>query len=1134
MEIIIMAQLSSPGVSVSVEDESFYTPAGAGTIPLIIVASASNKLNGASTGIAPGTLAKNDGKVYLLTSQKDLTDTYGTPIFKTDSSNNPIHAGEQNEYGLQAAYSFLGVSNRAYVARADVNLNELTGATAVPRGAPVDNAFWLDTAASHWGIFKWNSESATTVDGQKFANIVPRVITDTTQVADYLAHDYSPKGSIGKIGDYAFVAVTSLLKLWYKKPQTNTPAGTWVEVGTDEWKASIPTVIGSNTVTGTAPFNDVSSVENGPQDVLTINEVNIAGFSTLASLVTLINGSELVSAMGITAAAIDNKLQLYTTGSDIDLTGTLDETATTLGVENGTVNYDTGIYKSPALTISAHTSVPMYKRKDDKLTVNNRPTNSLWIKTTAVNKGADLVVSKYIEAGLIWKSVSCPVYKNSASAINALDSTRGGLNIPGNTVYAKFNVSEDALPTASLKVFRRSNVGATTIESSIIQPTSFPAGTYSFNMAESVLGSDNMSAEVTISFTIDQDSSVAVVINKILAAITSSGLNNVDAIALGETQLVISHITGGEILFDDGTGTPISRLFSTISTINFYAHPAGNSGNYVASLWSEFTTDKTSSFITPSDSAPTGGPVDGQLWYDNKIEEVDIMVNNGTTWVAYRNFDHGDGVGATNAKGPIVSPTRPKVQSDGVSQLKAGDLWIDTSDTENYPQMYKFDSFTKLWQLIDKTDQTSEDGVLFGNARWNTNGIATTPSTIVELLGGTGLTEDARIAANFLDFDAPNPALYPTGMLLWNLRRSGYNVKRYHATYVDHLARNPRWNNESMANYFEGRWVSDAANNEDGSGAFGRRAQRKVVVQSLQALVNKNLQIRDEERRVFNLIACPGYPELVGEMKILNYDRGITAFVIADTPARLPADATSLSNWGMNAALAVEDNDYGLTSSDPYMAFYYPWGYTSDNLGNNIVVPPSHMMLRTYALNDASSYLWFAPAGTSRGVINNATSVGYVDGGGEFQTVGLNRGQRDTLASVKVNPIAFIAGSGHVVYGQYTRASVASALDRVNVARLVAFLRVQFSTLTKPYLFAPNDESTRKQIKHAAEAMLLELMGQRALYDFIVVCDTSNNTPDRIDRSELWLDVAIEPTKAVEFIYIPMRLKNTGEIKGLG
>jgi phage tail sheath protein FI len=118
--------------------------------------------------------------------------------------------------------------------------------------------------------------------------------------------------------------------------------------------------------------------------------------------------------------------------------------------------------------------------------------------------------------------------------------------------------------------------------------------------------------------------------------------------------------------------------------------------------------------------------------------------------------------------------------------------------------------------------------------------------------------------------------------------------------------------------------------------------------------------------------------------------------------------------------------------------------------------------------------------------------------------------------------------------GQYTRSSTASALDRINVARLVVHLRRKFALLARPYLFEPNDDATRKQIKNAAESMLIELMGQRAIYDYIVVCDSSNNTPDRIDRSELWLDVAIEPTKAVEFIYIPLRLKNTGEIKGLG
>jgi len=92
-----MAQLSSPGVSVTVIDESFYTPAAAGTVPLFLVASASNKKNGAGTGTAPGTLAANAGKVYLLTSQKDLSDTFGVPAFYTDAANNPRHGGEINE-----------------------------------------------------------------------------------------------------------------------------------------------------------------------------------------------------------------------------------------------------------------------------------------------------------------------------------------------------------------------------------------------------------------------------------------------------------------------------------------------------------------------------------------------------------------------------------------------------------------------------------------------------------------------------------------------------------------------------------------------------------------------------------------------------------------------------------------------------------------------------------------------------------------------------------------------------------------------------------------------------------------------------------------------------------------------------
>jgi hypothetical protein len=389
--------------------------------------------------------------------------------------------------------------------------------------------------------------------------------------------------------------------------------------------------------------------------------------------------------------------------------------------------------------------------------------------------------------------------------------------------------------------------------------------------------------------------------------------------------------------------------------------------------------------------------------------------------------------------------------------------------------------------------------------------------------------------SNFLDFDAPDPALYPKGMLLWNLRRSGFNVKKFVQNYVDTTARNLRKANEQMTNYYPHRWLSEAANQEDGSGTFGRHSQRKVVLTALQATINANQEIRDEESRVFNLIACPGYPETISEMVGLNTDRGMTAFIVGDTPARLTPDATTLSNWGNNVAGALEDNDKGLVTTNPYLGVFYPWGYTSDLLGNNIVVPPSHIMLRTISLSDNVSYPWFAPAGTRRGGITNASSVGYINSAtGEFNSVALNTGQRDTLASIHVNPLTYITGTGLVNYGQKTRQLSASSLDRINVARLVVYLRRQLSELAKPYIFEPNDTITRNEIKQAAEKLLLELVGQRAIYDYLVVCDTSNNTPARIDRSELYLDIAIEPVKAVEFIYIPLRLKNTGAIKGLG
>jgi hypothetical protein len=421
------------------------------------------------------------------------------------------------------------------------------------------------------------------------------------------------------------------------------------------------------------------------------------------------------------------------------------------------------------------------------------------------------------------------------------------------------------------------------------------------------------------------------------------------------------------------------------------------------------------------------------------------------------------------------------------------------------------------------TDHSSNNGWVFADARWSNNG--TTDSSVVTPIA-------SLLVSDYVDPDCPDPRLYPRGTRLFNTRRSGNNVKKLYAGYINTTANggvNIRTGG-SLSGDVGDRWVTASPNNEKGVGTFGRMAQRGVTVKALNAVITANQSIRDTDTLNFNLIASPGYPESIQTMVAFNTDIGGTALVVGDTPFRLEPTGTALTSYGMNTPKAADNNDVAAVTYDTSLGMFYPSGYTTDNTGRNIVVPPSHMMLRTIMNSDAKSYVWFAPAGTRRGTIDNASSVGYVAEDGTFKTASLHQGLRDVLAGVKINPIATLPGVGLVNMGQYTRANSTSALDRINVTRLVSYLRRQLNILAKPFLFEPNDAQTRNEIKASAESLLLELVGQRALYDYVVVCDSTNNTPARIDRNELYLDIAIEPVKSVEFIYIPLRLLNTGAI----
>jgi hypothetical protein len=584
---------------------------------------------------------------------------------------------------------------------------------------------------------------------------------------------------------------------------------------------------------------------------------------------------------------------------------------------------------------------------------------------------------------------------------------------------------------------------------------------------------------------------------------------------------------GSQLGGEDGTDD-LELIITSVSTgavtgVTYSSGTANITDSYILSNWVEFT-------YTANEGAIAEAPANNTNWFYSVVDQVDIMVNYNGAWYGYRNKNYDtngfptSGSNTTDPSGPIVSATAPTVQSDGTA-LVYGDLWIDTSDLENYPVINRWQAVSGVdqWVLINNTDQTSSTGIVFADARWSSDQDTVDPvsdplPTIVSLL-----------TSNNLDLDAPSPSLYPSGTLLFNTRRSGYNVKQFRTNYFS----NSNFPGETLPTYTD-TWVTVSGNQSDGAPYMGRKAQRAMVVQSLRSAIDTNTDIRDEDN-YFNLMATPNYPELQPNMVVLNADRGETAYIIGDTPLGLADSATDIQAWATNAAGATSTGEEGLVTRNTYLGIFYPSGIANDLSGNGVVVPASHMMLRTFLRNDTVAYPWLAAAGTRRGNIDNALNIGYLDRTtGEFQAIKTRIGIRDVLYINQINPLVFFTGVGLLNYGNKNSYNSSSALDRTNVARLVNYVRRQLTLAARPFVFEPNDQLTRQQIAGVVQTLMVDLVAKRGIYDYLVVCDESNNTPARIDRNELWIDVAIEPVKAVEFIYIPVRILNTGEIASLG
>jgi len=269
--------------------------------------------------------------------------------------------------------------------------------------------------------------------------------------------------------------------------------------------------------------------------------------------------------------------------------------------------------------------------------------------------------------------------------------------------------------------------------------------------------------------------------------------------------------------------------------------------------------------------------------------------------------------------------------------------------------------------------------------------------------------------------------------------------------------------------------------------------------------------LANKDDYMFNLITAPGL------IKANDKQTGELTTMVNNAQTRGDNLAiVDLVNWNtgvttVTAGAAAIDSSYAAT--------YWPWLQTIDpDLNSKVWVPASTMIPGVYAFNDRAGEAWFAPAGLNRGALNTVLRA-------ERK---LPNGTRNTLYTANVNPIATFPNTGVTVFGQKTLQKAASALDRINVRRLLIQLKSYISQVADNLVFEQNTITTRNNFLSQVNPFLESVQQRQGLYAFKVVMDDSNNTPDVIDRNELVGQIYIQPTKTAEFIYLDFNVQPTG------
>jgi phage tail sheath protein FI len=288
--------------------------------------------------------------------------------------------------------------------------------------------------------------------------------------------------------------------------------------------------------------------------------------------------------------------------------------------------------------------------------------------------------------------------------------------------------------------------------------------------------------------------------------------------------------------------------------------------------------------------------------------------------------------------------------------------------------------------------------------------------------------------------------------------------------------------------------------------------------------------IRNSEQVIANSLSMPGATTNTITNKIISMceDRKDLLGIIDLADGYVPSPEGS-SNPTVGSVTSVISSAKTRKLNSSYACTYYPWVQISANTGvdsGKLWAPPSVAAIGAFASSQRQSELWFAPAGFTRGGLaplggSGGPSVVNVDGT-------LTAKERDKLYQININPIASFPGEGIVIFGQKTLQAIPSALDRINVRRLLIYLKGELSRISRSLLFEPNVTATWLSFKTQADQVLSNVKANFGVTEYKIVLDETTTTADLIDRNILYAKVFIKPTRAIEYIVVDLIVTNTG------